>query len=101
MSTPQLNELLTVQASNEVAVSHRPIALTAGFDRWDIPHWLNTFPPVIGGAEPCQDDGPVHLRPRTPNRVEEPLALAQENEATENIKEFFAAARAENDALGE
>jgi ferritin len=49
---------------------------------------------AIPGIEPVRNDF---------SKVEEPLALAlaQEQEVTENIKELFAAARAENDALGE
>ena len=48
----------------------------------------------IPGIDPVRNDF---------SNVEEPLALAlaQEQEVTENIKALFAAARAENDALGE
>jgi ferritin len=49
---------------------------------------------AIPGIEPVRNDFA---------NAEEPLALAlaQEQEVTENIKDLFAAARAENDALGE
>lgn len=117
MSTPKFNELLARQVGNEFAASHQYIAVAAWFDRQDLPQLAKHFYRqsleernhammmlryildrglriAIPGIEPVRNDFA---------KVEEPLALAlaQEQEVTENIKELFAAARAENDALGE
>lgn len=117
MSTPNFNELLARQVGNEFAASHQYIAIAAWFDGQDLPQLAKHFyrqsleernhammmvryildrglKIAIPGIEPVRNDFA---------KVEEPLslALAQEQEVTENIKELFAAARAENDALGE
>jgi ferritin len=117
MSTSQFNELLTRQVGNEFAASHQYIAVAAWFDGQDLPQLAKHFyrqsleernhammmvryildrglKVSIPGIEPVRNDFA---------NVEEPLALAlaQEKEVTENIKGLFAAARAENDALGE
>lgn len=117
MSTATFNELLTRQVGNEFAASHQYIAVAAWFDRQDLPQLAKHFyrqsleernhsmmmvryildrglQIAIPGIEPVRNDFA---------NVEEPLALAlaQEQEVTDNIKELFAAARAENDALGE
>ncbi|MGY2745946.1 ferritin [Arthrobacter sp. UYCu723] len=117
MSTPKFNELLTRQVGNEFAASHQYIAVAAWFDRQDLPQLAKHFyrqsleernhammmvryvldrglKIAVPGIGPVRNDFA---------KVEEPLALAlaQEQEVTENIKELFAAARSENDALGE
>jgi ferritin len=117
MSTSKFNELLTRQVGNEFAASHQYIAVAAWFDGQDLPQLAKHFyrqsleernhammmvryildrglKIAIPGIEPVRNDFA---------NVEEPLALAlaQEQEVTENIKGLFAAARAENDALGE
>lgn len=117
MSPSIFNELLARQVGNEFAASHQYVAVAAWFDGQDLPQLAKHFyrqsleernhammmvryildrglKIAIPGVEPVRNDF---------TKVEEPLALAlaQEQEVTENIKELFAAARAENDALGE
>lgn len=117
MSTPTFNDLLARQVGNEFAASHQYIAVAVWFHGQDLPQLAKHFyrqsleernhammmvryildrglKVAIPGVEPVRNDF---------NNVEEPLALAldQEKEVTENIKELFSAARAENDALGE
>jgi ferritin len=117
MSPSRFNELLARQVGNEFAASHQYVAVAAWFDGQDLPQLAKHFyrqsleernhammmvryildrglRVAIPGIEPVRNDF---------SKVEEPLALAltQEQEVTENIKELFAAARAENDALGE
>lgn len=117
MSAPRFNDLLAHQVGNEFAASQQYIAIAVWFHGQDLPQLAKHFyrqsleernhammmvryildrglKIAIPGVEPVRNDF---------NRVEEPLALAlaQEQEVTENIKELFAAARAENDALGE
>jgi ferritin len=117
MSPSRFNELLARQVGNEFAASHQYIAVAAWFDGQDLPQLAKHFYRqsleernhammmvryildrglriAIPGIEPVRNDF---------SKVEEPLALAlaQEQEVTENIKDLFAAARAENDALGE
>ncbi|WP_307080019.1 ferritin [Arthrobacter pascens] len=117
MGTPKFNELLARHVGNEFAASHQYIAVAAWFDRQDLPQLAKHsyrqsleernhammmvryildrgLTIAIPGIEPVRNDFA---------KVEEPLALAlaQEEEVTEKIKELFAAARAENDALGE
>jgi len=117
MSTSKFNELLARQVGNEFAASQQYIAIAVWFHGQDLPQLAKHFyrqsleernhammmvryildrglKISIPGVEPVRNDF---------NKVEEPLALAlaQEQEVTENIKELFAAARAENDAIGE
>ncbi|GGG49634.1 ferritin [Kocuria dechangensis] len=111
------DQMLTRQVGNEFAASHQYIAVAVWFDSQDLPQLAKHFYrqaleernhammivryildrdlpltiPAVG--EVRNDFADVH----------EPLALAlsQEQEVTEQIKALFAAARAENDALGE
>jgi ferritin len=117
MSAPRFNDLLAHQVGNEFAASQQYIAIAVWFHGQDLPQLAKHFyrqsleernhammmvryildrglKIAIPGVEPVRNDF---------NKVEEPLALAlaQEQEVTENIKELFAAARAENDAIGE
>ena len=117
MIPSRFNELLARQVGNEFAASHQYVAVAAWFDGQDLPQLAKHFyrqsleernhammmvryildrglKVAIPGIEPVRNDFA---------KVEEPLALAltPEQEVTENIKELFAAARAENDALGE
>lgn len=117
MPTQTFDELLARQVGNEFAASHQYIAIAAWFDREDLPQLAKHFyrqsleernhammmvryildrglRVTIPGVEPVRNDF---------SSVEDPLALAleQEQQVTENIKELFAAARAENDPLGE
>jgi ferritin len=117
MSPTRFNELLARQVGNEFAASHQYIAVAAWFDGQDLPQLAKHFyrqsleernhammmvryildrgvKIAIPGIEPVRNDFA---------NVEEPLALAlaQELEVTEKIKDLFAAARFENDALGE
>jgi ferritin len=110
-------QLLTRQVGNEFAASHQYIAVAVWFDGQDLPQLARHFYrqsleernhammivqyildrdleltiPAVGVVRNDFAD------------VQEPLALAlaQEQEVTEQIKALFAAARAENDALGE
>ena len=115
--SPQFNELLTRQVGNEFAASQQYIAIAAWFDGQDLPQLAKHFyrqsleernhammmvryildrgiKITIPGIDPVRNDF---------TSAEEPLvlALAQEVEVTDRIKELFAAARAENDPLGE
>jgi ferritin len=115
--SPQFNELLTRQVGNEFAASQQYIAIAAWFDGQDLPQLAKHFyrqsleernhammmvryildrgiKITIPGIDPVRNDF---------SSAEEPLviALAQEVEVTDRIKELFAAARAENDPLGE
>ncbi|KRE71145.1 ferritin [Arthrobacter sp. Soil762] len=117
MPTDTFDELLARQVGNEFAASQQYIAIAVWFDREDLPQLAKHFyrqsleernhammmvryildrglRVTIPGVEPVRNDF---------TKVEDPLALAlaQEQQVTENIKELFAAARAENDALGE
>jgi ferritin len=117
MPTSNFNELLARQVGNEFAASQQYIAIAVWFHGQDLPQLAKHFyrqsleernhammmvqyildrglKIPIPGVEPVRNDF---------NEAEEPLALAlaQEQEVTENIKELFAAARAEDDALGE
>ncbi len=110
-------ELLARQVGNEFAASQQYIAIAVWFDRRDLPQLARHFyrqsleernhammmvryildrglKVDIPGIEPVINDF---------NEVVDALelSLAQEKEVTENIKELFAAAREENDALGE
>jgi ferritin len=117
MPTPKFNDLLARQVGNEFAASQQYIAIAVWFHGQDLPQLAKHFyrqsleernhammmvryildrglKIAIPGVEPVRNDF---------NKVEELLALslAQEQEVTENIKELFAVARSENDALGE
>lgn len=116
MSHP-FNELITSQLGNEFAASQQYIAIASWFDGQDLPRLAKHFyrqsleernhammmlqymldrgiKVEIPGIEPVRNDF---------GSAEEPLvlALAQEIEVTDQIKALFAAARAENDPLGE
>lgn len=116
MST-KFNELLVRQVGNEFTASQQYIAIAVWFDGQDLPRLAKHFyrqsleernhammmvryivdrgiKITIPGIEPVRNDF---------GSAEEPLALAlaQELEVTDRIKEIFAAARAENDPLGE
>lgn len=111
------NELLTRQLGNEFAASQQYIAMAAWFDGQDLPQLAKHFyrqsleernhammmvqymldrgiKVTIPGVGPVSNDFESAEAPLV-------LALAQEVEVTEQIKELFAAARAENDPLGE
>lgn len=117
MSPTTFNDLLVRQVGNEFAASQQYIAIAVWFDGQDLPRLATHFYRQsleernhammmvryildrgilidIPGIEPVRNDF---------TNVEETLvlALAQEVEVTERIKELFAAARAENDPLGE
>lgn len=117
MPTSMFNDLLARQVGKEFAASQQYIAVAVWFHGQDLPQLAKHFyrqsleernhammmvryildrglKMAIPGVEPVRNDF---------DKVEEPLALAlaQEQEVTENIKELFAAARSENDALGE
>jgi ferritin len=117
MSPTPFNELLARQVGNEFAASQQYIAIAAWFDGQDLPRLAKHFyrqsleernhammmvryildrgiKITIPGIEPVRNDFTA---------AEEPLvlALAQEIEVTDRIKELFAAAREENDPLGE
>src|SRR5688500_91217 len=105
MSPSRFNELLARQVGNEFAASHQYVAVAAWFDGQDLPQLAKHFyrqsleernhammmvryildrglKVAIPGIEPVRNDF---------TKVEEPLALAltQEQEVTENIKELF------------
>lgn len=117
MSPRNFNELLVDQVANEFAASQQYVAIAVWFDGQDLPRLAKHFyrqsleernhammivrymldrghKVSIAGVGPVQNDFA---------NVEEPiaLALAQEQNVTEQIKTLFAAARDENDALGE
>jgi ferritin len=117
MRGQKFTDLLVHQVGNEFAASQQYIAIAVWFDSQDLPQLAKHFyrqsleernhammmvqylldraiPVTIPGIEPVRNDF---------SKVEEPLALAlaQEKEVTERIKELFAAARAEEDALSE
>lgn len=111
------NELLVRQVGNEFAASHQYVAVAAWFDGQDLPqlakhfyrqsleernHAMMMVRYILDRGLKIAIPGIGAVRNDFAN-VEEPLSLAltQEQEVTENIKELFAAARAENDALGE
>lgn len=117
MARKTFNQLLAQQVGHEFAASHQYIAVAVWFDSQDLPQLARHFyrqsleernhammmvqyildrdlDLAIPGIGPVRNDF---------TGVEEPLALAlaQEQEVTEQIKNLFAAARAENDPLGE
>lgn len=117
MGTASFTELLTRQVGNEFAASHQYVAVAAWFDGQDLPqlakhfyrqsleernHAMMMVRYILDRGLKIEIPGIDQVRNDFAN-VEESLALvlAQELEVTENIKAIFAAARAENDALGE
>ncbi|GAA3328953.1 MULTISPECIES: ferritin [Paeniglutamicibacter] len=113
----QFNELLTRQLGNEFAASQQYIAIAAWFDGQDLPRLAKHFyrqaleerNHAMMMVQYMLDRGIKFVIPGIGEvrndfaTAEDPLvlALAQEIEVTEQIKELFAAARAENDPLGE
>ncbi|GAA1757598.1 ferritin [Kocuria aegyptia] len=117
MAPETFNQLLTRQVGNEFAASHQYIAVAVWFDGQDLPQLARHFYrqsleernhammivqyildrdleltiPAVGEV---RNDFTDVLEPLA-------LALAQEQEVTDQIKALFAAARSENDALGE
>lgn len=117
MGREKFDQLLIRQIGNEFAASHQYIAVAVWFDAQDLPQLAKHFyrqsleerNHAMMMVQYCLDRG---LKVAIPGMdavrndfsgVEEPLALAlaQEQEVTERIKDLFAAAREENDALGE
>lgn len=117
MHSESFNQLLTRQVGNEFAASQQYVAIAVWFESQDLPQLSRHFyrqsleernhammmvryildrglGVTIPGIEPVRNDFADVREPIA-------LALAQEQEVTESIKELFAAARAENDALGE
>ncbi|MGO4385137.1 ferritin [Specibacter sp. RAF43] len=117
MNATKFNDLLAKQVGIEFAASQQYIAVAAWFDGQDLPRLAKHFyrqsleernhammmvryaldrgiKISIPGIDPVRNDF---------SSAEEPLllALAQEVEVTDHIKELFAAAREENDPLGE
>jgi ferritin len=117
MTAGNFHDLLVRQVGHEFAASHQYVAVAVWFDGQDLPQLARHFyrqsleernhammivrylldrnqPLTIPEVGPVRNDFA---------EVGEPLALAlaQEQEVTEQIKDLFAAARAENDALGE
>lgn len=113
----KFNELLAAQIGHEFAASQQYIAIAVWFENQDLPQLAKHFyrqsleernhammlvryrldrnvETVIPGIEPVRNDF---------TQVSEviALALAQEQKVTEQIEALFAAAREENDALGE
>ena len=116
MST-KFNDLLTRQIGNEFAAAQQYVAVAVWYDGKDLPQLAKHFyrqsleernhammmvqymldrgiNAIIPGVEAVRNDFET---------AEEPLVLAleQELEVTERIKELFALARAEDDPLGE
>lgn len=117
MKSKLFDELLVNQVANEFAASHQYVAIAIWFDSQDLPrlakhfyrqsleernHAMMIVRYILDRGQPVAITGVGAVRSDFAN-VEEPLqlALAQEQQVTEQIKELFAAARAENDALGE
>jgi len=117
MARQTFNQLLVQQVGHEFAASHQYVAVAVWFDGQDLPQLARHFyrqsleernhammivryaldrnlPLSIPGVGPVRNDFADVHQPLA-------LALAQEQEVTEQIKALFAAARAENDALGE
>lgn len=111
------DELLTTQIGNEFAASQQYIAIAVWFDNHDLPQLAKHFyqqsleernhAMMLVQYRLDRDLGVVIPGiPAVENsftEVREPiaLALAQERQVTTQIEALFAAARAENDALGE
>jgi ferritin len=117
MARQSFNKLLAQQVGNEFAASQQYIAVAVWFDGQDLPQLAKHFyrqsleerNHAMMMVQYMLDRGiDVSIPGVQPVRngfadVTEPLALAlaQEQEVTESIKELFAAARSENDPLGE
>jgi bacterioferritin B len=117
MITSPFNQLLSAQIGNEFAASQQYIAIAVWFDNRDLPQLAKHFYRqsieernhammlvqyrldrdlgiVIPGLDPVINDFADEREPIA-------LALEQEKRVTAQIEALFAAARAENDALGE
>lgn len=115
--TSTFDQLLTIQIGNEFAASQQYIAIAAWFDNRDLPQLAKHFYRQsleernhammlvqyrldrnlgiqIPGVEPVINEFQLEREPIA-------LALEQEKRVTSQIEALFAAARAENDALGE
>lgn len=117
MTTSTFDQLLTEQIGNEFAASQQYIAIAVWFDNRDLPQLAKHFyrqsleernhAMMLVQYRLDRDLG-IQI-PGVPAVVNdfatetEPIALAleQEKRVTEQIEALFAAARAENDALGE
>ena len=117
MTTTSFDQLLTEQIGHEFAASQQYIAIAVWFDNHDLPQLAKHFYSqsieernhammlvqyrldrdlgvIIPGIEPVINDFADERAPIA-------LAHEQEKQVTEQIEALFAAARAENDALGE
>ncbi len=117
MKKTSFDQLLTDQIGHEFAASQQYIAIAVWFDNRDLPQLAKHFYGqsieernhammlvqyrldrdlgiVIPGIEPVINDFKDERAPIA-------LSLEQEKRVTRQIEELFAAARAENDALGE
>jgi ferritin len=117
MKKSSFDQLLATQIGNEFAASQQYIAIAVWFDNRDLPQLAKHFYRQsleernhammlvqyrldrnlgiqIPGVDPVQNDFKDERAPIA-------LALEQEKRVTEQIEALFAAARAENDALGE
>jgi len=117
MTTSPFDHLLSAQIGNEFAASQQYIAIAVWFDKRDLPQLAKHFyrqsleernhammlvqyrldralAIVIPGVESVVNDFANEREPIA-------LALEQEQRVTAQIEALFAAARAENDALGE
>ena len=117
MAREKFNQLLIKQVGNEFAASHQYVAVAVWFDGQDLPQLARHFyrqsleernHAMMIVQYILDRDLELSIPAVGPVRndfadVREPLALAlaQEQEVTEQIKALFAAARSENDALGE
>ena len=117
MTKTSFDQLLTEQIGHEFAASQQYIAIAVWFDNHDLPQLAKHFYSqsieernhammlvqyrldrdlgvTIPGIGDVINDFPDKVAPIS-------LALAQEKQVTAQIEALFAAARAENDALGE
>ena len=117
MKKSSFDQLLATQIGNEFAASQQYIAIAVWFDNRDLPQLAKHFYRQsleernhammlvqyrldrnlgiqIPGVDPVQNDFKDERAPIA-------LALEQEKRVTQQIEALFAAARAENDALGE
>ncbi|MGQ1797110.1 ferritin [Kocuria oceani] len=117
MAPESFTQLLTRQVGHEFAASHQYVAVAVWFDGQDLPqlarhfyrqsleernHAMMIVQYILDRNLPLAVPGVGEVRNDFTD-VREPLALAlsQEQEVTEQIKALFAAARAEEDPLGE
>ena len=117
MTTTSFDQLLAEQIGHEFAASQQYIAIAVWFDNHDLPQLAKHF---YGQAIEERNHAMMLVQYRLDRDLgvtipgvgavvndfadeREPiaLALAQEKQVTEQIEGLFAAARAENDALGE